>query len=149
MDGVPGSLQIWLESAVDEAAIDDQGRAMFRDDDLVDKLGLAEAFMALMDIHEAHPSIGLMYLPNENRFQVADVTKAFSTETEVNPDLLSPPCPRIPAKRRLELLKVSYEDIEAAAGRFLSEEQIRALLARRDLIDERCPGREPEPDATG
>jgi len=80
-----------------------------------------------------------MYLPHENRFQIADVTKAFSTATEINSELLSPPCPTITAKRRLELLQISHPEIEAAAGSYLSKEQIQALLARRDVILERCP----------
>jgi hypothetical protein len=148
VEGVPGSLQIWLDSAVDEGLIEIYGKTKFLDDDLVDKLSQAEAFMAFMDIHEAHPSIGLMYLPLEHRFQIADVTKAFSTETEINPDLMSPPCPPFSPKRRLELLEVSHRAIKDIAGQYLSDEQIEALLARRDRILELCPGRAPTSDAT-
>ena len=147
VEGVPGSLQIWLDAAVDEALIEIYGKTKFLDNKLVDLLSQAEAVMAFMDIHEAHSSIGLMYLPHEERFQIADVTKAFSTSTELNPELMSPPCPPISAKRRLELIGVSFQEIETAAGRYLSDEQIKALLVRRDLILERCPATSQESNA--
>ena len=143
VEGVPGSLQIWLDSAVDEALIEIYGRTKFLDDEMVNMLSWAEAVMAFMDVHEAHPSIGLMYLPHENRLQIADVTKAFSTHTELNPELLTPPCPPITAKERLELMAISFQEIKETAGQYLSDEQIKALLVRRDLILERCPDKSP------
>ena len=140
VEGVPGSLQIWLDTAVDEVFIEMYDQAIFLDDELVDRLSGAEAVMALMDVHEAHPSIGLMYLPHERRFQIADVTKAFSTATEINPELLTPPCGPFAPDQELYWSTITRADIEAAVGDYLSGQQIDALLARRQIIRDKCSG---------
>jgi len=139
--GVPGSLQIWLDTAVDEPLLEIYNKTDLLDG-LEDQLSRARAFMAVMDVYEAHPSIGLMLLPHEKQLQVADVTKAFSTSTKLNPDMLNGQCPPISPKRRLEFLEVSHSEIKREVGEYLSDEQIKALLARRDLILNDCG--EPE-----
>jgi hypothetical protein len=137
VNGVPGSLQIWLDTAVDEPLLEIYNKTDLLDG-LEDQLSRARAFMAVMDVYEAHPSIGLMLLPHERQLQVADVTKAFSTSTELNPNLLQGRCPPITPRRRLELLGITQQEIKGEVGMYLSDEQIKALLVRRDLILNDC-----------
>ena len=138
IEGKTGSLQIWLESAVDEKLLETYDMTELFDD-TEDQLILAEAFMALVDVVAPYTSVGLMLLPREKKLQVADSTKAFSTSAEPNPDLMTPPCGPFPPD--LELFwRSTAQDIHAAVGKYLSGEQIEALQERGEKIMEACAG---------
>jgi len=139
VEGERGSLQIWLESAVDLPLLEtyDQMELL---DGMENEIIRADAFMAFIDVHEAHPTVGVMLLPHERLLQIADSTKAFSTSPKLNPELMTPPCGPIEPDRELFLRSVSHQDIQGIAGTYLSNEQIDALLARRDLVLDACSG---------
>lgn len=144
INGKTGSLQIWLESAVDEKLLETYDM-MDQFDGMEDPLILAEAFMALVDVVAPHASVGLMLLPQERKLQVADSTKAFSTSPEPNPDLMTPPCGPFPPDLVLFWDTISREDVDARMKGFLSSEQIDALVERGNAIMKSCSGREEEP----
>jgi len=139
VDGATGSLQIWLEAAVDLPLLEtyDQMELL---DGMEDEIIRADAFMAFMDVYAQHATVGVMLLPHERRLQIADSTKAFSTSTKLNPELMTPPCGPIEPDRELFLRSISHQDIEAEVGQYLSDEQIGALLVRRDLVLDACAG---------
>ena len=101
--GEPGSMQLWLEAAVDERLLETYDQTHLFSG-LEDELIRAEAFMALIDVHKSHEAVGIMLLPLERRLQVADSTKAFSTHLELNPDLMTPPCGPLPEDKELFVL---------------------------------------------
>jgi hypothetical protein len=139
VEGIPGSLQIWLEAAVDMPLLETYDQMQLLDG-MEDSIILADAFMALMDVRASHQMVGMMLLPHERRLQIADSTKAFSTSTEINPELLTPPCGPFEPDQELYWSTITREDIEAAVGTYLSREQIDALLARRQRIRDKCAG---------
>lgn len=139
VEGVPGSLQIWLESAVDMKLLETYDQ-MHLLDGMEDSLILADAFLALMDVHAAYHMVGMMLLPMERRLQIADSTKAFSTSPEINSELLTPPCGPFAPDHELYWSTITRADIERAIGKYLSREQIDALLARRQKIRDKCSG---------
>ena len=137
--GETGSMQLWLEAAVDEKLLETYDQTQLLSG-LEEELIRAEAFMALIDVYKAYEAVGIMLLPLERRLQVADNTKAFSTSLELNPNLMTPPCGPIREDRELFLRSLTHQDIKDAAGRYLSDAQIDALLARRDRFLEKCVG---------
>jgi hypothetical protein len=141
-NGMTGSLQIWLESAVDQRLIETYNLTNLFTEEILDEIIAADAFMAFLDVWAPHESVGVMFLPHEKKVQVADSTKAFSTNRQLNPDLMTPPCGPIDPERELFLRQISPEDVAGAAGQYLSSEQIDALLARRDLVLDACQGTE-------
>ncbi len=143
IDGKTGSLQLWLESAVDLPLLETYDM-MEQLDGLESEIIRADRFMAFIDVYAAHETVGVMLLPQERRLQVADSTKAFSNRHELNPELLTPPCGPIEPDRLLFLRSITREDIESVAGRYLSADQIDALVARGGKILEAC-GETPGP----
>jgi hypothetical protein len=147
VDGVAGSLQIWLDSAVDLPLLETYDKMELLTG-LEDQIIRAEAFMAVMDVHAAHPTIGVMLLPRERRLQIADVTKAFSTSTELNPQLMTPPCHNIDTERELYLRSITAPQLGEQLGGYLSAAQIEALLARRDRFLDTCTSRSADSAAS-
>jgi hypothetical protein len=139
IDGVPGSLQVWLETAVDIPLLETYDKMELLNP-VEDQIIRADAFMAFIDVYAQHKSVGVMLLVHEKQLQIADNTKAFSTSQKLNPEFLTPPCPPIEADRELFLRSITQQDIETAAGKYLSDRQIEALLVRRDLILDICSG---------
>ena len=139
VEGERGSLQLWLESAVDLPLLEtyDQMELL---NGLEDQIILADFFMALIDVHASHEMVGVMLLPHERRLQIADSTKAFSTSPKLNPELLTPPCGPIEPDEALFLRSISHQDLKDVTGAYLSKDQIDALLARRDLVLDACSG---------
>jgi len=139
IEGKTGSLQIWLESAVDEKLLETYDMTELFDG-TENQLILAEAFMALVDVVAPHSSVGLMLLPREKKLQVADSTKAFSTSPKPNPDLMTPPCGPFPPDLVLFWDAITPQDVEDKMRGYLSSEQIDALVRRGQAIMDACSG---------
>lgn len=137
IEGVTGSLQVWLEAAVDMPLLEtyDQMELL---NGLEDQIILADAFLALTDVHASYHMVGVMLLPHERRLQVADSTKAFSTSLEIGDEYLTPPCGPFDPDQELYWKTIDREAIDAAVGEYLSKEQIDALLTRGQLITKAC-----------
>lgn len=136
VDGRPGSLQVWLESAVDLAILETYGRLDLLDNVEQDVI-VAKAFTAFLDVYE-RARAGKMLLPHEGRVAIADSTKGFSKSPELQMDLMPEPCGPMRADREALLRSLTPEGLERELGRWLDSEQISALLARRDRILELC-----------
>jgi hypothetical protein len=149
IDGVPGSLQVWLETAVDVPLLE-----IYDQMDLLEgmetEIIMADAFRALVDVHASHEMVGMMFLAHEKRLQVADSTKAFSTSPEINDQHLTPPCGPFPPD--LELFwreEITREDIQAKMRGFLSSAQIDALVKRGQLIMKTCSELDTQSEPAG
>ena len=92
---------------------------------------------ALVDVEEREQG-AVWFLPIEKRIMLADNTKAFSLSPTVQemflPDLHCPIDPELD----LALRELDIKGLEKLAGKYLSEDQIQALLKRRDKILELC-----------
>lgn len=136
IDGRKGSLQIWLEGAVDLPLLETYNQMHLLDGLERPKL-VAQAFSAWMDVH-ARANVGKMLLPHESRLAIADSTKAFSTSRQLNPETVPDPCPSIPPDRELFLRSITAQKIREVVGPYLDREQIDALVVRRDLLLNHC-----------
>lgn len=144
IDGVAGSLQVWLDTAVDMPLLEvyDQMELL---SGMEDEIILADAFMAYMDVRAQYEGVGVMLLVHEKRLQIADNTKAFSLSPDIDSELLTPPCGPFEPDQELYWRTITREDIENAVGKYLSTEQIDALRERGRWIMKSCAGT-PAPD---
>ena len=122
------------------------------------EIGRARVFAALVglgrgDRHEA----GKMLLPMERRIMLADNTKAFPTHTEVDEMLADeyetwdrdgdvkrlrwPVCPYLDASLASGLSSLTLGELRKNVGKYLSKQQMEALLTRRDRILATCAER--------
>jgi len=67
---------------------------------------------------------------------LVDQERAFTLNTNVDPSLL---CEYLDPNIRLAMQSLQLEELRAGLSRYLSEEQIGALLTRRNRVLERCP----------
>jgi hypothetical protein len=136
IEGRTGSLQIWLESAVDLTLLQTYDQ-MHLLQGLERPILVARAFSAWMDVYGRHDA-GKMLLPQDRRIALADSTKAFSTAHQLNPEAIPDPCPSIPPARELFLRSITAEKIQQVVGPYLNAEQIDALIVRRDQLLDIC-----------
>ncbi len=136
IEGRTGSLQIWLESAVDLTLLQTYNQ-MHLIQGLERPILVAQAFSAWMDVYGRHDA-GKMLLPQDRRIAIADSTKAFSASHELNPEAIPDPCPSIPPDRELFLRSITAEKIQQVVGPYLDDEQIGALIVRRDKLLDIC-----------
>jgi hypothetical protein len=134
--GRTGSLQIWLEGAVDLNLLQTYDQ-MHLLKGLERSILVVQAFSAWMDVH-ARANMGKMLLPHERRLALADSTKAFSTSHRLNPESVPDPCPSIPPDREVFLRSFTAEKIQDVVGPYLDAEQIGALIVRRDKLLDHC-----------
>ena len=88
-------------------------------------------------------------MPHERRLAIADSTKAFSTSHQLNPEEVPDPCPSIPPDRELFLRSITAEKIREVVGPYLNDEQIGALIVRRDKLLDHCTSATAGPEPTG
>lgn len=136
IEGRTGSLQIWLEGAVDLTILQTYDQ-MHLIQGLERPVLVARAFSAWMDVY-ARADVGKMLLPHERRIAIADSTKAFSTSHELNPETTPDPCPSIPPDQELFLRSITADKIQEVVGPYLNAEQIDALVVRRDKLLDHC-----------
>ena len=136
IEGRTGSLQIWLESAVDLTILQTYDQ-MHLIEGLERPIQQAQAFSAWVDVHARH-NMGKMLLPHERRIAIAGSTKAFSTSLRLNPEAVPDPCPPMPPDREVFLRSFTAEKIQDVVGSYLDAEQIDALIVRRDKLLDHC-----------
>jgi hypothetical protein len=142
-----GALQLFLETAVDLTYIEEHGRF-----DLL--VGLepevreAMIFSALVGSRDRIDA-AKMLLPSQRQIMLADSTRGFPLDTEVE-DLLTRrreeydpgPCRPMDPDLEASLRAMTRKESMAELGEYLSEAQIDALLGRRDRILALCGSRE-------
>jgi len=134
LDGKRGSLQTWVQAAIDRAQIEEYGAQELLEG-LDDEIMEARIFNALI-AGQDRADYGTMILAKERRVMLADNTKAFPLSTEVEA-LLPEECV-VGADFALGLRSLQKSGLEKAVGAYLSAGQISAMLARRDGILEAC-----------
>ena len=141
IEGVPGSMQVFPEGAVDLTLLETYGQ-MHLLDGLEEEIDAARIFSSLMSV-EDRQNAGRMFLPQDRRLAMADSTKAFPTSAEPGSDLPSP-CGPLDPELEMGLKSLSRRQLDEAVGTLLSTQQIDGLLFRRDRILEICdaPGLE-------
>jgi hypothetical protein len=132
VDGVRGSLQTWVQAAIDRDQIR-QYEAEGLLEGLEDEIMRARVFTALIGSVE-RLDFGEMLVPKERRIMLADNTKAFPVSPEVD---LPEGC-RIAPDLELGMRGLKKGDLKSSVGAYLSDGQIKALLERRDRILEDC-----------
>jgi hypothetical protein len=147
IEGRTGSLQIWLESAVDLTLLQTYDQ-MHLIQGLERPIQVAIAFSAWLDVY-ARNDAGKMLLPQDRRIAIAGSTKAFSTSHDLNPEAIPDPCPSIPPDRELFLRSMTAEKIQQVVGPYLNAEQIEALIVRRDKLLDICTGVASETEPAG
>lgn len=77
-----------------------------------------------------------LWIPRDRKVALVDHERAFTLNTNVDPSLL---CEYLDPNIRLAMQSLQLEELRAGLSRYLSEEQIGALLTRRNRVLERCP----------
>lgn len=131
IDGQRGSLQSWVEGAVDREAAEAYDLDLFENETVSEQLEQSEIFDALIGNFDRGPDDQLC-LVNREKVLLIDHSKAFSTSPEipgragrsysVDPRLLA------------ELQGLEQDHLEQLLGDLLSERQIEAIMQRRDKI---------------
>ena len=132
VDGKQGSLQTWVQAAVDRDQIQ-QYDAEALLEGLEDEIMRARVFTRLIGSIE-RAAFGEMLVPKERRIMLADNTKAFPLSSEVE---LPEGCAIAP-DLELGMRGLTKKALKSAVGDYLSDDQIKALLGRRDHILENC-----------
>jgi len=131
VDGQLGSVQEWVEGAIDREAAEAYELDLFAPEEVGEQLARGEIFDALIGNYERR-SDDILCLVGGHRLYLIDHSKAFSTSTVVEWDeaKTSAADPRlIDAIGRLDRSSLIQE-----LGELINEDQIDALLARRDKI---------------
>lgn len=134
-DGKPGSIQIFLEGAVDLTLLETYDQLHLLEG-LEREITAARVFSALVAV-EDREAIGVMLLPQDRRIALADNTKAFPTSAEPGPDLQMP-CGPLDPELEMGLRSLSRQQLASTVGDLLSPQQIDGLLFRRDRILKVC-----------
>lgn len=135
IDGQRGSLQSWVEGAVDQEAASSYELELFRSDETARQLARGKVFDALIGNSDRKPN-DILRLVDRDRVFLIDHSKAFSASPEIDwrPDEAS----TIDSSLLAALRDLDRESLDAELGDLLSGRQIEALLARRDRILDRA-----------
>ena len=131
LEGRPGSLQAWVDGALDQEAAEDYNMEFFETEGKASQLTLARVFDALIGNAERKRA-DVLGLVNRDQILLIDHSKAFSTSTELPPRL--GPLRPVPETMVEALASLDRTAVERQLGALLSEAQIDALLERRDKL---------------
>jgi len=151
INGQSGSLQQWMDTAVNLVTIKSGGYKYTLDElpeEYLDQVTQVRIFWALIDMREGAEG-GRMLLPEEKRIMAADNTKAFSLSHDIRENLLHPekwwpakyaslPRFRLNPAFDLALRLLEFDELKTLLGKHLTDDQIKALLKRRDRLLKLC-----------
>lgn len=132
-----GSLQIWVEETKDKIYFNERG--MWEKVTSEFKKNYPEIFAqaivleALFDVEDRNDA-GIMLLEDEARVMLADNTKSFSNSPQIQEDLIPDLSGPISPTLEYNLRSLNTKNLKKLAGKYLSKDQIEALLQRRDQI---------------
>ncbi len=135
VNGETGSLQLWIENVITfEEAVQDETAEIENFDLLVERLGLMYVLDAL--IYNVDRNFGnILVNLDEDRFYPIDHSRAFRLSkrplesTRGKTEDLS-----IPADVEERLRAISIETLDSLIGEFLEDNQMKAILVRRDKL---------------
>ncbi len=131
LDGRPGSLQTWVDGALDLEAARDYNLEFFDGKGKVSQLALARVFDALIG-NPARKPADILGLVNRDQILLIDHSRAFSTSPDLPPQLDR--AIAIPAPLAAALAGLDRAGLAARLAGLVDDEQIEALLARRDKL---------------
>ena len=134
LEGRVGSLQAWVEAAVDREAAQVYELEFFETERNVAQLALGEIFDALIGNASREPA-DILCLVNREKVLLIDHSRAFSTSSDLPAQM--GPAFSIPAPLAEALRGLNREALDMRLGELLSGAQIEALLERRDKILDR------------
>ncbi len=128
IDGRTGSLQWWVEGAVDHQAAEAYGLQLYRTEATARQLALGRVFDFLIGNPERQPSDVLCLVNGEQVFLI-DHSEAFTASSKLAATDLS-----LTPSLTAALGKLDRASLDADLEGLLSDRQIEAVLARRDEI---------------
>ena len=131
LDGQTGSLQAWVDGALDLEAAEGYNLQFFDSEGKASQLALARVFDALIGNAGRKPA-DILGLVRREQVMLIDHSKAFSSSREL-PVTLDGQL-TIPSRLAAALEGLNRAALVARLGKLISGEQIDALLARRDRI---------------
>jgi hypothetical protein len=150
IDGKKGSLRAVIETAIDAVSIRSYAglEQVERDEalrrlaeryslDLKELMGQAarvRTFDSLIG-NPGREDEDRVWIPRDRKVALVDHERAFANTVDVDQSLL---CEYLDPDFRLAIRSLQPDEMQAGLSTFLSEEQISAILARRDLILKRC-----------
>jgi hypothetical protein len=129
--GENGSLQFWVEEAVDQKTAADYGLSLGDASATADQLARGAVFDALIGNHHRRPSDILTLVSGKNVYLI-DHSKAFSTWPEL--PARGSLALAVPSNLAATLRALDRPSLVAQLGELLSERQVDALLERRERI---------------
>jgi calcineurin-like phosphoesterase family protein len=146
VDGKRGAISIWPEAAIDLPYIRAHGRWELLQG-LEARVSTARIFTALIGTRDRADG-AKMLLPPERRILVADNSKGFPLNLDVEDFLVTEiegfrfdPC-ALDASLEFELRTLNADRLKTLLGGLLSNEQIEALVQRRNRVISTCASRE-------
>ena len=131
LQGQTGSLQAWVDGALDLEAAEDYNIEFFEAEGRSSQLDLARVFDALIGNGGRKPA-DILGLVRRDQVMLIDHSKAFAASRDLPAGLEVPLA--IPAQLVAALESLNRGALVARLGKLISGEQIDALLARRDLL---------------
>ncbi len=134
VDGHTGSLQAWVDGALDQETAEGYNLEFFESEGKASQLARGRIFDALIGNASRRPA-DILSLVNEGTVLLIDHSKAFSISAELPAHLdtaLAIPTPLAAALERLD-----RKTLDREIGGLISDAQIAALLERRDRILDR------------
>ena len=129
LDGLRGSLQLWVDGAIDQEAAAAYELDLYKTESTAAKLALGKVFDALIANDGREPS-DVLCLMGSDRLYLIDHSEAFLASPELpGGDGLS-----IPPDLARALESLDRKSLAADLGALLDDRQIEALLARRDQL---------------
>jgi hypothetical protein len=146
VDGQRGAISIWPESAIDLPYIRSHGRWELLQG-LEAQISTARIFTALIGTRDRADG-AKMLLPPERRILVADNSKGFPLNPEVEDFLVTEiegfrfdPC-ALDASLEFGLRALNADRLKTLLGGLLSNEQVESLVQRRDRLISTCASRD-------
>ena len=139
IDGQMGSVQEWVEGAIDQKAAEAYKLDLFGSDKVVDQLSRGKIFDVLIGNPDRGPD-DILCLIGKHRLYFIDHSKAFSTKTEI--DWVEEGAIAVDPGFVEAIQRLDRQSLIQELGELIDEDQIDALLMRRDQIVEQVLARE-------
>jgi hypothetical protein len=134
VDGRDGSLQAWVDGALDQEAAEGYNLEFFETESRASQLDLGRIFDALIGNTGRKPA-DILGLVRKNKVMLIDHSQAFSISAELPAEFSR--LGSIPAPLAEAIAELDRETIDRHLGELISSDQIEALLERRDRILEK------------
>ncbi|MCP4202343.1 MAG: hypothetical protein GY769_10455 [bacterium] len=131
LEGQAGSLQAWVEGAIDREAVQAYELEFCKTPLSSAQLARSRLFDALIG-NAGRKQADILCLVKDQKIMLIDHSRAFTTSTDLPPEVgqsLS-----TPAQLTAALKALSREALDLHVGELISDRQIEALLERRDKI---------------